>query len=208
MDAEYRVLDLFCGLGGFSAAFEESDRWEVVTVDLAERFDPDVCTDVFDLRPSDFDREFDVVLASPPCQEFSPANNLNGDRDPSPDAVALVYHAIGLIRGLSPDYWVLENPYGRLRTVIGHPDATVTYCQYGREQMKPTDLWGCHPPMTYRRCQRGDGCHDGNREGTNNYPEDAAEKSLVPYGLSDAIREACERALDGDAREQATVADF
>ena len=39
--SEYHVLDLFCGLGGFSQAFEESDRWHVTTVDIEARFDPD-----------------------------------------------------------------------------------------------------------------------------------------------------------------------
>ena len=34
-------LDLFAGLGGFSAAFEDSDTWEVITVEIEERFEPD-----------------------------------------------------------------------------------------------------------------------------------------------------------------------
>lgn len=47
--SEYRVLDLFCGLGGFSSAFKESERWDVTTVDIEERFDPDITADVMDL---------------------------------------------------------------------------------------------------------------------------------------------------------------
>jgi hypothetical protein len=134
------------------------------------------------------------------------------------DAVALVYHAIGLIRGLNPTYWMLENPRGYLRQIIGDPDATVTYCQYGTEYMKPTDLWGDHPPMTYRRCQTGDNCHITNRdgdhggEGNTDWAErsegrmkDPAERAKVPYELSNAIREACEQALDGNAAEQSAI---
>jgi site-specific DNA-cytosine methylase len=34
-------LDLFAGLGDFSAAFEDSDTWEVTTVEIEERFEPD-----------------------------------------------------------------------------------------------------------------------------------------------------------------------
>jgi hypothetical protein len=90
----------------------------------------------------------------------------------------------------------------------------VTWCQYGDERMKPTDLWGTHPPMTYRECQTGDGCHvyntdgahggEGNTDwaGTGNRYRDPAERAKVPYDLSDAIREACERALDGAVPEQ------
>ena len=227
--AEFRVLDLFCGLGGFSQAFAESDRWEVTTVDIEKRFDPDVCADVFDLRPSDFDAEFDVVLAGVPCTVFTPARNMaeGGDEawdgddpasDESRDFVALAYHTLGLIRGLAPDYWFVENPQGRLRSLIGLPEATVTQCQYGRDYQKPTDLWGDHPPMTYRRCSPGGKCHETtgsytagesqSRLGVLSETDDPAERSVIPYELSDAIREACERGLDSVACEQRPLAEF
>jgi hypothetical protein len=205
--SEYHVLDLFCGLGGFSSAFDDSDRWAVTTVDIEARFDPGIQADVFNLRPSDFEREFDVVLASPPCTQFSPVQNLNGDHEPDGDHIALVHHALGLIRGLRPAYWVLENPRGRLRSYIGKPTTTVTYCQYGQQRMKPTDLWGQHPPQFVgRRCGYGDDCHMNTRAGSNAAREvgytTAAECAKVPYDLSNAVREACERALDGEVAEQ------
>jgi hypothetical protein len=210
------VLDLFCGLGGFSAAFEDSDRWDVTTVDIGARFDPDITADVFDLRPSDFERDFDVVLASPPCTAFSMAASryekvVDGEpqTNDAADAVALVYHTLGLVRGLSPEFWVLKNPKGYLRQVIGDPTATVTYCQYGENYMKPTDLWGRHPPMSYRRCTTGAGCHEPNTDGEHGglgncdvMGRDPAERAKVPYDLSESIRDACERALDGEVPEQ------
>lgn len=199
-------LDLFSGLGGFSAAFEESDDWQAVTVDIEERFDPDIQADVLDLRPSDLP-DADVVLASPPCTEFSPAQNMNGDHEPNPEAIVLVYHTIGLIRAKKPDYWFLENPRGRLRTEIGRPTGVVTYCQYGEENMKPTDLWGDHPPMTYRRCHYGDSCHINTDEGTNAMSKNAgkttpAMRSKVPYKLSKSILEAVEAAYENPPPEQ------
>ena len=228
---EYAVLDLFCGLGGFSQAFADSDRWDVTTVDIEARFEPDRVADVFDLRPSDFDRDFDVVLASPPCTQFSTIRNVTkgGDdawRDGRPntaaarDALALVYHTEGLIRGLAPDYWLLENPRGMLRTYWRPPRASVWYCQYGAEHAKPTDLWGDHPPMRYRTCQHGnDACghvrtesykeHGGgsdNRQGLLT-EQSAAERAKVPGALSRQIRDACEAALDGTVAEQATIAE-
>ena len=72
-----QCLDLFAGLGGFSAAFADSPEWEVTTVEIESEFDPDITADVFDLRPSDFDTDFDVILASPPCTMFSTAGNHN-----------------------------------------------------------------------------------------------------------------------------------
>lgn len=215
--SEYAVLDLFCGLGGFSQAFEDSDRWDVTTVDIEERFDPDITADVFDLRPSDFDSEFDVVLASPPCTTLSVAGNqtdhyLNGEPNTATakDHIALAYHTVGLINGLSPRFWFLENPRGRMRRYLNDPKATVTYCQYGFNWQKPTDLWGNHPEMTYRRCSPGADCHLSGPSGFDGSAStktlsDPAERAKVPYELSDAIREACEAALDGDAVEQATL---
>jgi hypothetical protein len=218
--SKYRVLDLFCGLGGFSQAFVESERWAVTTVDIEERFEPDRVADVFDLRPSDFDVEFDVVLASPPCTQFSTAGNHDAwdfdTHEPQTaaarDAVALAHHTVGLIRGVSPRYWFLENPQGRLRWFLGRPTGEVTYCQYGRPYMKRTDLWGEHPPMTYRSCARNQPCHKANVEydgtsATRVLGETPAERAKVPAELSDAIRGACERALDGDVPEQTTIAE-
>jgi hypothetical protein len=218
---DYRVLDLFCGLGGFSSAFADSDRWDVTTVDIEARFDPDIQADVFDLRPSDFDGEFDVVLASPPCTEFSMANQPNphwdGDTpqsDELQDAIALTYHTLGLIRGVSPRYWFLENPrQGKMDVILSDADANVTYCQYGLEWQKPTNLWGNHPPMEYRSCSPGSNCHQRAEGGWDTgekrkHIRDPAERAKVPYDLSKAIRDACEGALDGEVYEDATLEMF
>lgn len=224
--SDYDVLDLFCGLGGFSQAFEDSERWTVTTVDIEERFEPDIVADVFDLRPSDFEQQFDVVLAGHPCTVFTPARNMaeGGDEawqgdtpatDFSQDMVALANHTLGLIHGLAPEYWFVENPIGRLRNIIGEPTATITQCQYGRPYQKPTDLWGDHPPMTYRRCSPGAVCHETTssytadesqpRLGVLAKRDDPAERAMLPYELSESIRDACEAALDGDVAEQATL---
>jgi hypothetical protein len=219
--SDYAVLDLFCGLGGFSQAFDESDRWAVTTVDIEARFDPDVQADVFDLRPSDFETDFDVVLASPPCEKFSFAGNHDlwdhDKKEPiapeSADHTTLAYHTLGLIRGLAPRYWFLENPNGRMNWILDRdPENVVTYCQYGEEYFKQTFLWGEHPPMEYRSCSHMDTCHETtpHRDGevhsaTHALPDTYAERSLVPYDLSESIRDACEAALDGTAPEQATI---
>lgn len=194
------VLDLFAGLGGFSAAFEESPDWDVVTVEIGEQFEPDIQADIMDLRPSDLP-DADVILASPPCTQFSPVAWSHGKRvetdgtpitDDAKESVALVYHTLGLIHAESPKYWFLENPKGALRWVIGRPTATVDYCSYGHYTRKPTDLWGRHPPMTYRRCSHS--THTG-RDGITDFergPSDSSDRAKVPYELSKAIFDAVE----------------
>jgi len=206
---EWRVLDLFAGLGGFSAAFEDSNKWDVTTVEIDPDFTPDICADVMDLRPSDLPGA-DVVLAGHPCTLMSTAGNHDewdmNAKEPSGDRakehVAMLHHTLGLIHAVAPDYWFLENPrHGRMTWYLGRPTGTVTYCQYGMDYMKPTGLWGDHPPMTYRRCQHGDDCHTSNTEndGTSAIASmdglDHAERSLVPYNLSESIRDACETGL-------------
>lgn len=180
--ADTRVcLDLFSGLGGFSAAFDDADSWEVVTVDVEERFDPDLRADVLGLGPRDlldvigYERDeigVLVVLAGHPCTYFTPIRSVTAGGDPAWDGgqpatdecrrhVALAHHALGLVAALAPDWWFLENPRGRLQDVIGPPTAAVWYCQYGHENAKPTHLWGDHPPtFRPRTCSYGaDDCH-------------------------------------------------
>jgi hypothetical protein len=219
MGYDYRVLDLFAGLGGFSAAFADSERWGVTTVEINGEFDQDIQADVFDLRPSDFDA-FDVVLASPPCTRIGKMALCNGyfdgdepDHPEARDHVALAYHALGLIHGISPTYWFIENPPGKLRNYFGDPTGTVTYCQYGTEYQKRTHLWGDHPPMTYRSCVERQDCHistprSDDRHPSDSIPSDSSEASKVPRELSEAIRDACERGLDGDGQEQAALGDW
>jgi hypothetical protein len=217
-------LDLFAGLGGrrdiedgFGTAFQAASGWEVVTVDIQERFEPDVCADVMGLRPEDLP-DADVILAAPPCTHFSMANQPNphwdGDVPDSDDVrehIALTFHTIGLIHTISPDYWFLENPrQGKMDVILGRPAGHVTYCQYGLEWQKPTDLWGKHPSMEYRRCPPGSDCHQRSEGGWDTGEirkniRDPAERSLVPGGLSKSILEAVEREYSNPRPEQTTL---
>lgn len=206
---ERLCLDLFSGLGGFSSAFRDADEWKVVTVDLdpEERFDPNIRSDIRELGPGDLP-DADVILAGHPCTVFSKAaawqdhwdENDNPQTDKAREHVAMLFHTVGLIRALAPRYWFLENPEGHMRRFLGRPTGSVTYCQYGADHRKPTDLWGDHPPMEYRRCSNGDPCHEsrrrrekaGDEHPADTLPRDPAERSKVPYELSKTILEAVE----------------
>lgn len=205
---EYHVLDLFAGLGGFSSAFEFSQRWRVTAADIDPEYEPDLVGDIFEMRPSEFGGEYDVILASPPCTAFSTATNMNpGEHVIDGDAIALAHHAVGLIEGLKPTYWFLENPVGHLRKFLGMPQGTVTYCEYGTDYQKPTDLWGDHPAhFTYKRCPPRADCHASasHVENTHAMPRDPAKRAKVPYELSEAIRDACRAGLAEEPGAQTT----
>ena len=196
----WTVLDLFSGLGGFSSGF-----------------DPDIQADVLELRPDDLP-DADLVLASPPCKCFSRAAAWTDHFDSSgapqtPEAresVALVYHTLGLIRAIDPEYWFLENPMGsKIKQYLGEPSARVTYCQYGTSYQKPTYLWGEHPPMTYRWCKRNANCHEHgslvDEPDERPLPRDPAKRAKVPSELSLSIREAVEDAFENPPPEQVTL---
>lgn len=113
----------------------------------------------------------DVVLASPPCTDFSLACmvqkwDIEEARRPRylpkwesiAESVQIVFRTLWLIQELQPDYWFLENPrWGALRQIIGEPAGTVHYCQYGSEFKKPTgtvllstdSLWLSRPSCSH-----------------------------------------------------------
>lgn len=198
-------LDLFAGLGGFSAAFEAADGWEVTTVDIEEKFAPDRQADILDLRPNDLP-DADVILASPPCKAFSMAahgSHLDADGRPVSEwgetSLALVHHTVGLIKAIDPDWWIIENPMGGMRNELGEPDAHVWWCQYGASRAKPTDFWGRIPPsFRPKRCRRQSPDCDHERaprstnRGTDASGQTALERAKIPIELSEAILESVE----------------
>lgn len=147
-----RVLDLFSGLGGWSAAFRDRSH-RVTTLDLDPRFGADHVRDLMTVGDlADLGGPFDVVLASPPCECFSVMtigkNWMGGPKGYIPKrpqtelALRLAWHTFDLIDRYRPTWYALENPRGMLRKVAPRPpDATTWYCRWGMPYAKPTDLW-------------------------------------------------------------------
>jgi hypothetical protein len=199
-----RVLDLFSGTGSSTQAFHDLGH-TVVRVELDARHQAESHANVMDLTPEIVIALLggppDFVWASPPCTAFSVASigtHWGGGHrvyEPKTEAArqsqALVSHTVALIRALNPKGWLMENPRGVLRklaSVAGLHRWTVTYCAYGDERMKPTDLWGHLPGWTPRpMCRNGASCHvaapRGAKTGTQGR-KGAVNRSRVPYALS------------------------
>ena len=203
-----RVLDLFAGTGSSTEAFADAGH-QVITVEMDPSFPATITADIMELEADDLKGygPFDFIWASPPCTAFSVASIsyhweiIDGKHIPKTAAAVysqeVVAHTLKLINELQPRYWMMENPRGKLRkldVVANLPRTTVTYCQYGDDRMKPTDLWGHFPPSWEpKSCSNGDTCHvsapRGSQTGTQGL-KGAKLRSRVPYGLSQSLLEA------------------
>jgi hypothetical protein len=174
------LLDLCCGKKGASNDFKENG-WDVVTVDINPKFNPDVIADVNNLH---IDGSFDLIWASMPCTDYTkrslPASwRCNGGKHQEPDTRPFL-NCLRIIRYLGPRWWVIENVRGAVpyfRPILGEPTKTVgsrilwgnfplfdTSPKYGKWKLSPT--------------------------------ADRAEiRSEIPKGLTRALRLACEAYL-------------
>jgi hypothetical protein len=201
------VFDFFAGTRSSTKAFEDAGH-TVISFDNDPQFDVTVQADVFMLLAGPLIERFgqpDFVWASPPCTSFSVASighHWGPGRVPKTDAAVesmkLVAHTRELLEALNPRHgFVIENPRGMLRTLPtleGLTRHTVTYCRYGDDRMKPTDLWTTIAGWTPRpMCKNGNPCHEsaprGAKTGTQGR-SGAVSRSMVPYALGSEILDA------------------
>jgi hypothetical protein len=200
------VFDFFSGTGSATKAFEDAGH-TVIKFELDEQFDANEHVDVLQLSAERLLYTYgrpDFIWASPPCTAFSVASighHWYAPGVPKTEAAAaaqqLVTHTRELVWALRPRLgFVIENPRGMLRKLPVLADLqrhTVTYCQYGDDRMKPTDLWtNLHTWAPRPICANGAPCHvaapRGAKTGTQGR-QGAKARSMVPYELSKEILE-------------------
>jgi hypothetical protein len=209
-----KVLDLFCGTKSIANAFEAKGH-EVYTIDWDKGFDPTLSADIGTLTAQDIIELCggvpDVIWASPDCTTYSVAaisrhrrRDLDGNLTPISDYAKrcdeVNRHLIELIKKLNPKFWFIENPRAGLRTMSFMKDLpryTVTYCQYGENRQKPTDIWTNHKNPRFKPpCKAGAPCHEaaprGSRTGTQAL-KNSVERSKIPILLCEHIVEICQR---------------
>ena len=195
-----KLLELFSGTESISKVFRNAG-WECRTVDNNYKFKPTFCESILTFNTQ---AHYDVVWASPPCTCFSVASigsSWCGDYSPKKVdtalAMAYVLKTLHIIKMVQPKYWFIENPRGVLRKMgfmEGLPRHTVTYCQYGDNRMKPTDIWtNCTNWKPRPMCKNGAPCHvaapRGSRTGTQGLKGNM-ERSIIPEQLCQEILEA------------------
>ena len=124
---KYRIIDLFCGIGGFSYGFEMTKKFETilgvdfwdVALSTFSRNHPKtnvVQGDVTKLENSFFEEyagKADVVIAGPPCQGFS----MSGKRDVFDVRNSLFHEVVRIVSVVQPKVVVIENVVGLLSMV-------------------------------------------------------------------------------------------
>ena len=215
-----RVIDLFSGLGGFSQAFLDRGH-DVLRIDFDDKFREvpnTMVKDIMELEPSElgsFAYDIDIITSSPPCNCFSTLALStfweNGrPKDPRTiDAIALVKRSITLIERLEPKFWVIENPTGMLRHVIGPPQVLTWWCAWysnkdpivhilNGKPKKPTHLWGLLPtikwPKEPKDCIKAPRGSKTGIQSKNTTPE---IRSLIPYNFSLALCKSIESSKGG-----------
>ena len=202
-----KVLELFAGSRSVGKVANQLG-WEVFSSDF-EAFDGiDYQIDILEFDVNKVPFKPDIIWASPPCTGFSVAaigrnwQKTETDAIPKTDTarlgIELVRQTIQIIDHFQPKYFFIENPRGMLRTLQmmqRFKRQGVTYCQYGDDRMKPTDIWTNSDTWNPKpMCKNGDSCHisapRGSRTGTQGLAN-AYERSKIPEQLCLEILQSC-----------------
>jgi len=119
-----KLLELFSGTGSIGRVFRENG-WTVVSVDLEQKFRPDICCDVLALTPEMIGARPDLIWASPPCTHYSVARASAKTPRDLEGSDKVVQKVLDLIDFYGAPFF-MENPMGLLRTrpvVDGDPYA-------------------------------------------------------------------------------------
>lgn len=194
-----KTVELFSGTKSFSKVMAAHGH-ETLTVDSDPRVYPDINIDMLWFDHLSLS-EIDILWASPPCEGFSVAaigKNWNYDNTPKTEtarlAMKLASHTLKIIEEIKPRYWFIENPRGKLRKMPFMRNLTrhtISYCQYGDERMKPTDIWTNAIWWKPRPiCKNGDKCHvsapRGSSTGTQGI-KGAKNRGIIPPKLFEEI---------------------
>lgn len=150
------VLELFKGTGSVGIAVKEKyPDWNVVSLDILKKFNPDICIDILEWNYKEYSvGYFDIIWASPECKIFSILQNtFIGRKWKSKEHLeeerkknwCFVLKVLEIIEYFKPVVYLIENPYNSAMKDI--PDMKklksyqFDYCAFGFPYKKPTRIW-------------------------------------------------------------------
>jgi len=176
-----KTIELFSGTQSFSKVARELGH-ETFAVEIDKTFESDLCADILEIQREDLPKDIDVLWASPPCTTFSVASLRYYWKNGKPknaktwNGISMIMKTIDLIKEIQKDnpdlIWFIENPRGMLRKqdiMQSFKRNTISYCQYGLDIMKPTDIWNnCDNWIPRPMCKPGASCHQRAGRGAKN----------------------------------------
>jgi len=170
------VWDLCSGLGGWSEAFVQDD-WIVIRIEINPELahiphtltlDVLNCLDWMYELPSP-----DLILASPPCTEFSLAQNFHNGRVEDPN-LEIAMGCKWIIEMMKPKFWCVENVAGACKffePIFGKH----------RQRAGPFFLWGNFPWLALDPSFTHEKTKDEDRLGRNLRPN---VRGMIPFQIS------------------------
>jgi hypothetical protein len=129
------ILDLCGGTGSWSKPYKDAG-YDVRVVTLPGQ-------DVLTYEPPS---NVYGILAAPPCTHFSVSGAQywkEKDADGRTfDDISILTACLMIIAKTTPIFWVIENPVGRMRRLLGSPQLIFNPCDFGDPYTKKTLLWG------------------------------------------------------------------
>ena len=134
-----KLLELFSGTGSVGRVASDLG-YTVVSLDLKNA---NINEDILQWDYTKFDKDFDVIWASPPCIEYSIAKTTGVRKIDY--ANSIVKRTLEIINHFNPKIWFIENPQtGLLKKQEFMKDLDyydIDYCKYGMSYRKRTRIW-------------------------------------------------------------------
>lgn len=173
-----KILELFAGSRSIGKQAEEIGM-EVFSVDWQQFDGIDLAIDIEFLTPDMIPFVPDGIWISPDCTTYTIAaisHHRNGTEPKSEyarkcdrvniNAISIINHFLEINPRMK--FWI-ENPRGMMRKMPFMQEferATITYCSYGDNRMKPTDIWSnnIHSLLNPNGWKPRPICHNGNKK--------------------------------------------
>jgi len=151
-----RVLELFKGSGSITKYYENKPDVEVISLDILEKYKPDICCDIMTWDYKQYPVEhFDIIWASPECKIFSMLQNtwvgrkykdMNHLNEIRKIDSKFINKTIEIIEYFKPKNYFIENPlHSKIWDFVENKQylenyINVCYCYFGYEYKKPTKI--------------------------------------------------------------------
>jgi hypothetical protein len=188
------ILSLCDHSGVWSEPYREAgDEYEVRQVDID--------LDGSDVRLMTFPGKVHGIIAQPPCTHFAMSGQgwwKTKGVQPLLEGLAIADACLRIVAVTKPEWWVLENPIGRLKNYLGEPQfryqpydfAGLADNPEGETYSKQTLLWGTFTPPLSIIVGETTARKKGSVNYISNMPESAdrtRKRSQTPQGFARAF---------------------